>query len=99
MATLYISEYVRTGLTTRALVLAGEEPSIASQTVSIGASSAQSSALNAETRFVRVSTDATCSIAFGANPTATTASMRLPANSTEYFAVMPGMKIAVISNT
>lgn len=99
MATLYITEYVRTGLTPRVSVLAGEEPAIATQTVSIGASSAQSSAFNAETRFVRLNTDAACSILFGTNPTATASKTRMAANSTEYFAVLPGMKLAVITNS
>jgi orotate phosphoribosyltransferase len=48
---------------------------------------------------VRVHTDAICSIAYGANPTATINSFRMNANTTEYFGVNPGDKIAVISNT
>lgn len=99
MATLYITEYVRTGLTPRQMVLAGEEPAVATQTVSIGAGSVQSAAFNAATRFIRVCNDATCSVSFGTSPTATATSTRLPANSVEYFAVMPGLKLAVITNT
>ena len=74
-------------------------PPIAEQTVSISGSHAESSAFNASTRFVRVETDAICSIAFGTSPVATTSNMRLAANQTEYFGVAPGSKISVISNT
>lgn len=96
---VYISEYVRIGLTPRAHLLAAEEPAIASQTVAIGATSAQSNVFNDATTFVRVHTDAVCSIKFGPNPTATATSMRMAANQTEYFAVTPGDKLAVITNT
>jgi hypothetical protein len=48
---------------------------------------------------VRIHTDATCRIAFGANPTATSGSQRLQAGGTEFFGVRPGTKIAVISST
>ena len=61
--------------------------------------SAQSSAFNAATRFIRVHTDAICSILIGSNPTATTAKKRLAADQTEYFAVNSGDKIAAITNT
>jgi hypothetical protein len=74
-------------------------PPLAEQTVAIGAE-ADSSAFNASTRYIRVHNDAICSIAIGLTPTATTSTMRLPADSIEYFAVPrgAGYKISVITN-
>lgn len=97
MATLYISEYTEEGFNRAGLPVASEPP-IAEQTVAIGAE-AKSSAFNAKTRYVRIHNDAICSILFGTSPTATTAKKRLPADTIEYFAVQPGDKISVISNT
>lgn len=99
MAVLYISEYQVMPIDGRGIVPAGAEPAVATQTVAIGGSSTQSSAFNALTRFVRIHTDAICSIAFGANPTATTSTARMAANQTEFFGVVPGQKVAVITNT
>jgi hypothetical protein len=104
MATLYITEYARQSIDASArVVYLAEEGAIAEQTVAIGGASAQSVALNANTSIVRLHTDAICSVAFGANPTATTANRRMSANTTEYFAVdrQSGAvkKFAVISNT
>lgn len=100
MAKVYISEYARAGIGINGQLLAvGEEPALTTQTVAIGAGSVQSSAFNASTKFIRVHTDAICSVAFGSNPTATASTPRLAANSTEYFAVNKGDKIAVITNT
>jgi hypothetical protein len=99
MATLFVSEHaaLHDG--------APLEPALASQTVSIGGTSAASSAFNASTRFVRVRTDAICSVKFGADPTATASDARLPAGASEVFAVKSPidagsrLKVAVISNT
>jgi len=102
MATVYITEYARQGRDASGFqMVVADEPPVANQTVAITAGSVQSSAFNALTRFVRVSTDAVCSIEFGDNPTATTSTRRMPANTTEYFAVPQGgsYKLAVITNT
>lgn len=100
MATLYISEYSSSALAQRGPIpVADEQFLLAEQTVAISGTSAQSAQFNAATTFIRVHTDATCSILVGSNPTATTAKKRLPADQTEYFGVKPEQKIAVISNT
>lgn len=100
MAVLYISEYDAQAWDGVSNTLpAGREPAIATQTVAIGGVSAQSAAFNAKTRFVRIHTDAICSVEFGANPTATAAKARMAANQTEFFGVNPGDKVAVITNT
>lgn len=97
MATLYISEYADVALA--GSIQIAPEPPLAEQTVAIGGASAQSSAFGASTRIIRVHTDAICSVLVGADPTATAAKKRLAAGQTEYFAVAPGAKIAVITNT
>ncbi len=100
MAVLYVSEHAELVVHQGGGGQALSEPPIAEQTVAIGATSAQvTNAFNAKTRFVRVHTDAICSILFGANPTATATNKRLAANQTEIFRVTPGHKVAVITNT
>lgn len=108
MATLYITEFQalgQAGLPTNGFgpngpTQAAQQPPVADQTpVSITGASAQSAAFNAATTLVRIHTDSICSILFGTNPTATTANARMVAGQTEYFGVLPGMKVAVIANT
>jgi|TARA_R110000851_G_scaffold173156_1_gene319477 hypothetical protein len=66
------------------------------RTVSTG--SAQTSATNAGTEYVRVTSDtASVFIEFGANPTASvTTSIRLCANEPQIFKIDGGMKLAAI---
>lgn len=56
----------------------------------------QSAALGANTVHVRLIATAACYVAFGANPTATSANMMLPPNVAEYFIVTPATKIAAL---
>jgi hypothetical protein len=98
MATLYIAEFANIARDQGQGVQATPLPPLAEQTVAIGAGSAQSTAFNAATVFIRAHADSICSIAVGANPTATAGNARLAANQTEYFAVRAGDKIAVIQN-
>jgi hypothetical protein len=98
MATLYVSEFGSIGTGGQAQIVSGKP--LASQTVAIGASSAASTnPFVSGARIIRVHTDAICSIAIGASPTAVAAALRMGANQTEYFEVQPGDKIAVIQNT
>lgn len=99
MATVYVAEF--TIVTTLAGVptsIALQAP-IAEQTVAITGSSTQSNAFNAATRFIRVHTDAICSIKVGADPEASATTERMAAGQTEYFGVSPAHKIAVITNS
>lgn len=100
MAVLYITEYVNPYHFQANTLLAGMEPG-SDQTVAIGGSSAQSTALKNNTQLVRLRTDAICSVAVGTNPTATTSNARMAAGQESWFAVGPnsGFKVAVISNT
>jgi hypothetical protein len=101
MAVLYVAEFSDMGVTRNAqpIQMAAQTP-VAEQTVAIGGASVASSAFNAQTQFVRVHTDAICSIAFGTAPTATATKARMAAGATEYFSVPPGQsyKVAVITN-
>lgn len=101
MAKLYITEYGQMArVANNRDVMTGQEPCVVDQTpVVIGAGSLQSAAFNANTKFVMIHTDAICSIAFGADPTATANKQRLAANETRFYGVIPGQKVAVITNT
>lgn len=68
----------------------------AAQKVAFDGTSAQSSAVGANTRVVRLCATQDCFIAIAANPTATTSSTYLPGGAVEYVRVQPGDKIAVI---
>lgn len=99
MTTLYIAEYERLAQAPEMTPQVAAEPPLAEQTVAIGGGSVQSAAFAARTRYVRIHTDSICSIAFGANPTATATNKRMAADQTEYFGVTPTQKVAVITNT
>jgi len=100
MPLLDITEYGELASAGRgSLIMAGQEPSIRNQQISIAASSAQSGVLSDVTRFVRLHADAACRISVGSNPIASSASMRMGAGGTEYIGVTPGLKIAVIVST
>jgi len=99
MAVLYIAEYANPPFFQGSYFQAPKDPPLAEQTVAIGAGSVQSNAFNAKTRLIRVHTDAICSISIDSNPTATATKARMAAGQTEYHAVNPGDKIAVITNT
>ena len=112
MSSLYLTEYQYVAYAQGPALGAGEpvpcgvEPQITTQVLAIGGGSVQSANLNPNTHFVRLHTDSICSVAFGQdpvtpNPVATTSSMRLAANQTEFFGVAPEkglIKIAVIAN-
>lgn len=99
MAVLDINEYAFQARDGRNNVVpTGAEPSPLQQVV-VGAGSVQSAAFADTTRLVRVHSDVVCRVAFGLNPTAAATSMRLAAGSTEFFGVIPGHKVAVITST
>lgn len=99
MPMLDITEYGELSVTNRGMmVMAGQEPSLRNQQVSIGASSEQSEAFADTTRFIRLHAEAACRVTVGNNPTAASSSMRLGPGGTEYLGVSPGLKIAVIAS-
>lgn len=102
MAKLYITEFRGAQQQPGVLNSIPDVMGITEQTpVTIGASSTQSSAFNAGTSVARLHADAICSVAFGPDPTATAANMRMAANESLLIAVRPGVsfKVAVITNS
>lgn len=100
MPLLDVTEYQELALAGRGhMVMSGQEPSLLNQQVSIGNVSTQSAAFSDTTRFVRIHAEAACRVSLGADPSATSASMRIGPGGTEYLGVRPGLKIAVISST
>ena len=93
-----MTEYATSGTISGKGLPAAFTPPIANNNVAIGAG-ASSNAFSANTKLIRVHSDAICSIVIGAAPTATTADARMAANQTEYYQVVPGHKISVITNT
>ena len=97
MATFYITEYARSANDGVGQPLpAGLEPARATQTITIGAASAQATDV-ITAKFVRMHAEAACHFRFGINPTATTADAKMATGQTEFIGVVPGMKIAVIA--
>lgn len=99
MASLYIAEYKDPSVHTGKQRLTAKSPTAAEQKLTIGAGSVPSLAFGPDTFLIRVVSDTTCSYQVAADPTATAALSRLPANAIEYIEVQPGDKIAVIENT
>lgn len=100
MAFVYIREYLRQPKDGVGGALpAGMEPGIVTQKVAITIGSVQSAPFDPKTTFVCVQTDAAMSYAFGVNPVATAADMRMPLDGTQFFGVRPGDRIAIITNT
>ena len=95
---VYISEYDVMPVLDGRSIPTGAEPAIAQHTVAVTVGSVQSNVFGASTKFIRVHTDVICSYNFGANPTATAATPRLAANSTEFFGVRAGHRVAIITN-
>jgi hypothetical protein len=102
MAVLYVAEYETLLVDTNGnVVMAPHEPPLAEQTISIGMSSARATnPFSTRTKFVQLSTDAICSVAFGGSAvTATSSNQRLPANTIVFKGVNPGDFIAAITNS
>jgi hypothetical protein len=96
---VYITEHTLPRIFTGNPLPVVELPPLATQKLTNGAVSVQSSAFNAATRMIGVHTDAIISLAVGVNPTATANDKRMAANTTEYFFVEAGQRLAVINNT
>ena len=99
MAFLNIQEYSGVGGSGGGAVpQIAREPAVTTQQVTASGTSAQSSAFNASTNYVRLIADVAVYIAFGSDPTAVDASdLYLPAGTAEYFGITPGHKVAVIT--
>ena len=98
MSVLYIWEFSKVYQGQPGIPVA-KAPGVAQQTVGISGSAAASSEFNAQTSFIRVTTDATCSIDIGPMAKASTSTPRMSANTVEYFAVNPGDVLSVVENS
>lgn len=99
-ATLYISEFASpVGQVGSVQANVYPQPAITDQTVAITGASVQSAAFNASTHAIQVECDSDCSVSIGTNPTATTTNYLMGDGIPYQFVVVPGQKIAVISNT
>ncbi len=96
MSTIYIEEYgTRLSKTTTGTVpIPGTL--VAAQKITVAGSSAASSAFNAATNFVALTSDVDCQWEEGTSPTADGDSQFLPAGVPRFFAVTAAQKIAVI---
>lgn len=104
MTKLYVTEYAEltlVGTPNGVPAQCPKEPPLASQVVDFTAGAAQSAAFNAKTTFVRLQSDAACSVKFGADPTATTSDQRLAADQETYRGVAgdgSAAKVSAIAN-
>lgn len=102
MANVNISEYPHVGVAGSFAAQIGSLPPLAVQNLTPSGTTAQSSAFTDYTRIIRVFTDTAIAIRVGdalpaPGPVALTTDTRMAANATEYFAVAPGQKAAVIT--
>lgn len=98
--TVYLTEYATILVGSQgSQVQVALEPPLADQTITSSGTAAASAAVNVTTRIVRVHTDAIICVTSGTAPTATAGMRRMPADSTEYFAVPLGRswKFSVIT--
>jgi hypothetical protein len=105
MAALYIEEFQAVGQPQQqrdfigTALASGDYPSVTQTPIAIGGSSTPSQPFKLQTILIRVNCDAVCSIKVGGtSPVATTNSMRLAKDQTEYFSVKQGDSLAVIAN-
>lgn len=100
MAVLDICEYQNLARDSQNNVIqSGVEPSLLTQLAIGGATTPMTNPTADTTRFVRLHSDIVCRVAFGPTPVAAATSLRLAAGATEFFGVIPGQKIAVITST
>jgi hypothetical protein len=100
MSTLYINEYKDMPVSSGKFISAPQEPALASQNVTYTGTAGVSSAFNANTRFIGVSSDGIFSyLVSSAGTSATTANFRVPAGTIVYLGVIPTHKISAITNT
>ena len=72
------------------------DPDYFSETHTVGASSAQSSAITTGSGLIRISTTTGVHIRFGSNPTCTLEDLLIPEHHVEIFSFVSGQKVAFI---
>lgn len=103
MATLDVTEFQVLGQDRNyRWSLAAQCPPPVKQQLTSSGVTAQSAAFQDSTRFIRVHNDGASAVRVevgGLNPVASATSFRMAINTTEYFGVFPGDKLAVITTT
>lgn len=99
MAKIYITEHTVPTINYGSSLSVVRMPPLATQTLTSSGASQQGAAFNAKTYMLQIHTDGIISLEFGTNPTVTTNSFRMAANTTAYFEVGPAEKVAYITNT
>lgn len=101
MATLYINEYAQLPQLAGGAPQIAAEPCVATQTVSYTGTAGQSTAFNAQTKFIGITSPGIFSYKVGADNTvtATTSNFRIPADTIIFMAVPPAGYISAIVNT
>jgi hypothetical protein len=109
MSNMYVTEYRGVGTNSPVdngmSVQAAKQPSLGDQKIAFTGTPGISAAFNAQTRLVRIHVDGIASIRFskpdaaGAGTNAAVTNKRMAADTTEYFAVDPGMFVSAITNT
>lgn len=98
-ATLYVTEF-QGAPPLSVYYQAARAPAQTQQAITFTVASVQSAAFGTLTGMIRIQCTVICNVTVGGtNPTATTSTMRLLAGQTEYFLVIPGDKIAVITGS
>jgi hypothetical protein len=100
MATkLYLREYARLATQQQGdAVQAAAEPGLVDQVIDFTAGATQSAAFSGQTRYVRMWCDVQCTFLFGANPTAVVGTnVPMAATQVEYFGVVSGNKVSVVT--
>lgn len=105
MASLYITECSQIANIPNAYyAMAPSMPPQAEQKLTITTTSTASNTFTANTYFVIVETDATCSLAWSTGSgtasiaTATTSAQRMAAGEVRFYGVNPGFSLSVVSN-
>ncbi|MGD9725271.1 MAG: hypothetical protein AB7R40_23520 [Nitrospiraceae bacterium] len=102
MATLWIREYSQTGTAGTpdsaglGKLQVAHEPGTDQSAVTFS-TSAQSAAFAAGTKYIAIIGSASFHYVVGANPTATTGALKVPADTLLFIGVTPGQKIAAIA--
>lgn len=96
MSTVSVTQFSAIGSVSNGSLMCPQVPFIATEDINTSTTSAQSTAFDSQTRFVRILSDANVRVRFGVNPTATATDMPIRADSPEYFAVTSGLRLAAI---
>lgn len=95
--TLHITQFAGIDHTGSAHIQAATQP-LVSQALTLSGANAQSDAMHAKARIVRVHAGEACLVSIGDNPDATAdATVRLDAGQFDYFGIHPGQKIAAVT--